>query len=97
MAREGKADTHTHPLTNPPLLTCQLTMAWLGGVLMEQGIHVVTANKKGLCSSMGLYNAILRQRRVKQNNYMYEVRTRRSAPDRPIPACSLAFVRLSNE
>eukprot|EP00624_Nannochloropsis_granulata_P007211 evm.model.NODE_6825_length_32477_cov_17.962835.6 len=40
---------------------------------LEQNIHVVTANKKGLCGSMSLYNAILRQRKVKQHNYMYEV------------------------
>lgn len=31
---------------------------------LEQNIHVVTANKKGLCGSMSLYNAILRQRKV---------------------------------
>jgi homoserine dehydrogenase len=39
----------------------------------HQGIHVVTANKKGLCGGLSQYNAILRQRKVKQNNYMYEV------------------------
>jgi len=33
---------------------------------LEQNIHVVTANKKGLCGSMSLYNAILRQRKVRQ-------------------------------
>jgi bifunctional aspartokinase / homoserine dehydrogenase 1 len=32
---------------------------------LEQNIHVVTANKKGLCGSMSLYNAILRQRKVR--------------------------------
>lgn len=33
---------------------------------LEQNIHVVTANKKGLCGSMSLYNAILRQRKVRK-------------------------------
>lgn len=35
---------------------------------LEQNIHVVTANKKGLCGSMSLYNAILRQRKVPPTN-----------------------------